>query len=175
MGQSAVAGEQDTFVGPGRDDDFQSPAVCGGGVKSSPEEPGDVHPASSDGAQPGARQVGRCVRGAVLGVGVAIPGDLLSCDGVEEAVAVVRDDHHLVVAGARVRGASDPEKSDRRVRAAPPGLGRREHGAARSLSRISRWYAESFGSRPGRSTGASFFVHFVTQRDPHFRGFAQGD
>lgn len=54
---------------------------------------------------------------------------VLSRDGVEETVAVVRDDHHCVAAGARMRRESNTEESaDRRVRDAPSGFGRRRHG-----------------------------------------------
>lgn len=65
---------------------------------------------------------------AVLGIGVMVPGDLLSGDGVEETVTVVRDDHHQIVAAARMRCEADAEEpTDRDERNGPPGFGRRHH------------------------------------------------
>lgn len=84
------------------------------------------------GPSPGAGQVGDRVGGAVLGVGIAVPGDLLPGGGVEEAMTVAGDDHHQVMAVLGVRREADPEKPAYRdavlVREdGPPGFGCGHH------------------------------------------------
>lgn len=112
MGQSAVAGEQDTLVGPGRGDDFQNPAVRSGGVKSSPKSPAMRTLLPATGPSPG--HVRSAAASGVLSsrVGVAVPGDLLPRDGAEEAMTVVRDDPHQVVAAVGMRREADSEEPD---------------------------------------------------------------
>ncbi len=166
-GEPAVDRQQDPLVRPGRGDDFQVPAVFGGGVQAATKKPGDVYAASGDRAQPGAGQVGDRVGGAVLGVGGTVPGDLLPGDGVEETVAVVRDSHDQVMAALGMRCEADAQQSADRgsVRVLedwPPGRGRGTTGAASSRFRIVCWYAESSNSRSACSTGATFFIHLAT-------------
>ncbi|AOW90850.1 hypothetical protein BC342_34860 [Streptomyces olivaceus] len=83
-------------------------------MKSSAEEPGDVYAAAGDRPQSEAGQVGDTVGGAVLGVGVVLPCDLLAGDGVEETVAVVRNDHDQVVSALGMRREADAEQSANR-------------------------------------------------------------
>lgn len=68
---------------------------------------------SPEGEKPKARNRRPAGRdpGAVLGGGVAVPGDLLARDGVEEPVTVVRDDHDQVMAALGMRRETDAEQS----------------------------------------------------------------
>lgn len=109
MRQPAVAGEQDPIIRPRRVATSRSEpsAVV---VWSPPPKSPAVYPASGDRPEAGAGQV-RCAVGCfVLRVGSAVPGDLLPGDGVEEAVTVVRDDHHQIAAILGTRQQADSEE-----------------------------------------------------------------
>lgn len=99
-----------------------------------------MYAAVGDRSQSGASQVGDRVGGAVLGIGVAVPGDLLTGDGIEETVTVVRDDHDQVTAVLGVRREADPEESTDRdavlvLEDRTPGCGRgNDRGSEQSVS-----------------------------------------
>ncbi|GGY05854.1 hypothetical protein GCM10010358_69050 [Streptomyces minutiscleroticus] len=86
VGHPSVRGEQNPVVGPFGADDLQGPAVGSRGVEAASEESGDAHSGPGDRSESGTGEGRHCVRGAVIGVRIAVAGRLLSGEGVEESV-----------------------------------------------------------------------------------------